>query len=227
MLFKRSMCIFCNSKQSDDRMQIRIGALGVCRDCHDALPVTGTTHSFAVQRYADYIISPFYYKGALRDAMRRYKFNGCRAYGDVFAELIKGIISDIDALRDFDLIVPVPLSGKRMTERGYNQSAIIAKPVAEFLGLCYSETTLCRKRDTKRQSGLQNHERILNVKDAFLAADEVQGKNIIIFDDIYTSGSTMAECARTLKDAGAGRIAAMSAAIVYKPPSEAYARLRF
>lgn len=115
-----------------------------------------------------------------------------------------------------DLIIPVPLHQKRLRWRGFNQSELLAKHISENLLpnaiLELSTTKLIRHRHTPSQKEISNYQaRLQNIKDAFsvLSADEVKNKTILLVDDVSTTGSTIFECAKTLKKAGAGQIFAV------------------
>lgn len=105
--------------------------------------------------------------------------------------------------REF-LIVPIPLHKKRLRERGFNQSALIAREVAQLLLLPYSEKILFRVKETSQQAKLKKADRKENVKDAFTAKiyPETCGRTIILIDDVATTGSTLREAARALKQTG-------------------------
>lgn len=161
----------------------------------------------------DYILSPFIYEDKLRDALKSYKFSGQRAYGILLGNLVADEVIKYDALKEFDCVVPIPLYGTRINERGYNQSEILAEVIAKKLSLPCETDTVFRVRETKRQSGLKGMERIENVKSAFYAEERMaSGKRIILVDDIYTMGQTMSACAKALKDAGARAIIGISVA---------------
>ena len=210
MLFNSAMCICCRAKSA--YIKFRRGGIGICGRCFDRLPRTGPTMSFEAQQ--EYIISPFYYKDGLRDAVLSFKFNGCCAYSEVLLALMTDSLDGIRyMLGEFDILVPVPLSKRRMNERGYNQAALIAKPLSEFIGIEYSEDILKRDKNTRHQAGLRNYERMTNVRGAFSASGGANGKNIIIFDDIYTTGSTIEECAKMLKSAGAVKVIGLTLSI--------------
>ena len=105
-----------------------------------------------------------------------------------------------------DLVTPVPLSPDRQAERGYNQSALLARPIALKQGWRYLPVCLTRNRNTKSQVSLSIEERKQNVADAFSAVPElVAGKVILLVDDVTTTGSTLNECVRALKEAAQKR----------------------
>ena len=152
--------------------------------------------------------SLFIYTGRERDIIRNFKYE----FGPPMGGFMKGIIekyADLDKLRGFDCYVPVPLHKKKQNMRGFNQAIILANALSEIVGIA-SVNSLLRIKNTLPQSGLDSLERRENIKDAFIVDDSlkgsVEGKYILLVDDIYTTGSTMNECAKTLKAAGAKRV---------------------
>lgn len=106
-----------------------------------------------------------------------------------------------------DAIVPVPLSPSRGRLRGYNQSALLARPLSLATGIPYRPGILKRVRETASQVGLTQKERIQNVRGAFHARPElVDGKHILVVDDITTTGATLQNCAAALLTAGAASV---------------------
>ncbi len=110
-----------------------------------------------------------------------------------------------------DAVIPVPLSRQRLRQRGYNQAGLLAFPLAIAFRLAYMPDALRRVRDTASQVGLNERERIQNVRDAFTAnLQRIQGKNILIIDDVATTGATIGSCASALLAAGARSVYAMT-----------------
>lgn len=108
---------------------------------------------------------------------------------------------------DLDIVVPVPLGVVRRKERGYNQASLLARPVAMKLNLHYQLKALRRVRETQSQVELNREQRKLNVAGAFQADPKrVADKNILVIDDVTTSGSTLDSCAEALLSAGAGKV---------------------
>lgn len=206
-------CIFCGDRKPSEYAQYRKGGIGACGKCMRELPATGKTGAFEGTKNVSYLLSPFYYEGKLRDAILRFKFDNCPAYSDILYHVMRDGLSEYTHLRDFDLVVPVPLSKRRMSERGYNQAALLAKPFARDIGVKYDEDVLMRPAETEHQSRLGALGRGENLDNAFAAKKAVNGKRIILFDDIFTTGNTMEQCAQALKSAGAADIAGVSLAV--------------
>lgn len=112
-----------------------------------------------------------------------------------------------------DLVAPVPLGQRRMKERGYNQAALIAWPLAVFAGWQYTPAAIRRVRETRSQVGLSAEERRANMQAAFWAdARQVEGRTVLIVDDVATTGATLSACAQAFRDAGARSVLALTAA---------------
>jgi ComF family protein len=121
-----------------------------------------------------------------------------------------------------DIITSVPLGLVRFKERGYNQATLLARPIAIYLEIPFFKRALARKRETRSQVGLTVSERHDNVVDAFKADDNIiSGKNVLVVDDVATSGATLNACAKALLDAGADKVYCFSLArAVYSPSME-------
>lgn len=120
-------------------------------------------------------------------------------------------------LLDFDCVIPVPLHANRLKERGFNQSEIISRPIAEKAAVPLYANALIRIKETKPQFSLRKRDRILNVKNAFIAGcpDTIKGKQVLLVDDIYTTGSTVNECKKCLLNSGAQSV---NCAVLSRPP---------
>ncbi len=105
-------------------------------------------------------------------------------------------------------VVPVPLHSKRLAERGFNQAQFLGGRVAKEMGWPL-EHFLYRSRETKTQTNLTREQRRMNVSSAFACKGDVAGKNILLVDDVITTGATLEECAKVLKRAGAKRVKAL------------------
>jgi ComF family protein len=151
----------------------------------------------------DGIRSPFLYHGVVREAilaLKRFKALA-EPLGELMTEYLLSHPLPVDAL------LPVPLHPKRIRERGYNQSSLLAKEVGGRLGLPVMEDSLVRLRNTPSQVKLSREERHANVKGAFdCKGQELYGRHILLIDDVCTSGATLNACALALKGAGAASV---------------------
>lgn len=105
-----------------------------------------------------------------------------------------------------DLLVPVPLSSRRLARRGYNQSAVLATWIGRELSLPVSPSALVRIRHTVAQTTLSRRQRLLNVRGAFAVNAEIAGLRIAVVDDVMTTGATLSQAARVLARAGAAEV---------------------
>jgi len=149
------------------------------------------------------IRSPFRFEGAIREAIHQLKYKNLRALAVPLAELLKDYLAANPLPGDF--LVPVPLHKKRLRERGYNQSGLLAKELGKLTGLPVVDDCLIRKRHVPPQTRTATVEkRWGNVVDAFTCCNHrLQGKEVLLIDDVSTSGATLGACAVTLKAAGA------------------------
>lgn len=159
----------------------------------------------------DSIRSLFIYEGEIRGALHALKYKNDLGIGEIIAYKSTNFLQKLGW--QIDMIVPVPLGRVRLKERGYNQAAIIAFPIALKSRIPYQPRALNRKRETTSQVDLSAEKRRINVKGAFHAdSKRVEGKSVLVVDDIITTGSTMEESARALKAAGATSVYGLSVA---------------
>lgn len=221
LLFPRR-CPFC------DRV---IGFVPECGECAQALKplllekkrLAPGTHYFGA---LDGAAAVYRYKGCVREAVHRLKYHGRQCYGaDLGNAMVRALFGctfsrkygilfpeRVDfSLLEWDVIVPVPKSSR---SRGYNVPLLLAKPIAQGLGLPILPEALQRRSFSKHQAGLPLEERLANVAGAFAAADPgaVEGKRVLLVDDIITTGATAAACTQALLDAGAQSVFAVALA---------------
>ena len=129
------------------------------------------------------------------------KYRGNRAFGESIA---LQMADDVRSLHwPIDVVLPVPLGKKRLQERGYNQVALVARPLAFQLGLMYVPDALRKRRETRSQVGLTLAQRSKNVHEAYEADPNVlKDKSVLIMDDVATTGSTISACTAALLAAG-------------------------
>jgi len=177
-------------------------------------PVPPVCHACAVAPPPfDYARAAASYAGALRDALHAFKFGGKRALarplGDLVIEQCGGVLGP-----HVDALVAVPLTRARERERGFNQAALLASHLATASGLPVKPGWLSRRHGTRSQTELTAEERRANVAGAFAASPHAAGAHVLVVDDILTTGATAAECARTLRAAGARSVGVLAVARV-------------
>jgi ComF family protein len=153
------------------------------------------------------------HSGVVRDRIHQLKFGGRLRFGPPLAEILARVFLENGCAADrVDLLMPVPLHVKRLGQRGFNQAGILARMLGETLGLPVWFDALVRKQWTDPQTRLSRQERLENVKGAFAVRNEteVEGKNILLVDDVFTTGTTLSECAKTLKAGGAAAVHAIT-----------------
>lgn len=186
-------CVFC-------RKILKDGLL--CPDCRDKLPRCGRVITRG--EFFSKCCAPLFYTGSVRDALLRYKFNGRRGYAALFAQLMAESVGE-ELAGEYDIVTWVPVSARRLHERGYDQAELLARSLAAILGAPV-ERLLKKSRHTNANSSLSGRAaRAANILGAYEAIDRetVRGKRVLLIDDIFTTGATMSECARILLMAGA------------------------
>lgn len=162
--------------------------------------------------------STAWYEGegtTIREAILLFKYGGRPSMGRHLGRLMAEAGGALFDTRQFDLLIPVALHPSRERERGFNQATLLAKEVGKVWGLRLDERSLRRVRATEAQKG-NRADREANVKGAFRVArpDQVQGRRILLIDDVFTTGATVNECARTVLAVGAAEVAAYTLARV-------------
>ena len=148
------------------------------------------------------------YEGVLKEIILLFKFKRKRILGKKLAYFAYDVLKSNEELLESEIIIPVPLHPKRERERGFNQCEILAFELAKLTKKKFLKNVLIKIKNTPPQSILDFKERKKNIKGAFYVKDNsfIHNKNILLIDDIYTSGSTILECSKILKKAGVKKI---------------------
>lgn len=152
----------------------------------------------------------------VRPALHRLKYRRDMGLGEALAVPFARFVRSLQW--PVDVVIPIPLSAKRYRERGYNQVALFAYPLALHLNLPYLARALKRTRETRSQVGLSAKERRENVQGAFMAEGKwLKGKTVLLVDDVATTGSTLSSAAQALLSAGANAVYAVTLARAIHP----------
>lgn len=162
-----------------------------CQDCRSGV------HHFTEGR------SIFPYGEIWRQSLVRFKYYGCREYGDFYAKAISIYGRKYLERWKPQLIVPVPLHSRKKRMRGFNQAAYLAERVSRFTGIPWSDNLVIKIRNTKSQKKLNASQRKKNLRNAYLVTRKITGFSVLVVDDVYTTGSTMDAMAMCLQEAGA------------------------
>lgn len=158
--------------------------------------------------YFDEHMYIFQYSGQIRNSILNYKFKEQAYIYKTFVNFLKNNQKMCIQIKKYDIIVPIPISKKRMKQRGFNQSALIAKSIAKMLKIDYDDKNIIKIKENKKQSELNKEERYKNVQGVYkiLNGKKFQQKKILLIDDIFTTGNTVNECSRLLKNEDARKI---------------------
>lgn len=222
LLFPQARCLACDEPR---RLESGQALCAACRDslmaqkisephCPRCLSYTasGTQCSFCAQgglEDIDRAYAPFRHREEARELVLRLKFGPFEEAGPPLADAMSFAISGCQ----FDAMVPVPLHRNRLRERGFNQAEMLCRLVQRRRPDLALINALERYGKTRRQSSLQKGDRFQNVHGKFRALTRVDGKKILLVDDVRTTGATAQECARMLKEAGAASVSLLTATV--------------
>lgn len=201
-----NVCGFCDQINSNN----------LCKNCELMLSKyeIDCIKNCSKEKYFDYLFCALKYENIVRKKIIQYKFNEKSYLYKTFAKIIIKNKKIFGFLKLYDIIISVPMFENRKAVRGYNQSELIAKEIAKAAELIFGKDILIKIKDTKVQSTLTKTQRMANLKNVFSVIDtaKIKGKKVILIDDIYTTGSTVNECSKVLKQAGAKEICVVTIA---------------
>ncbi len=159
-------------------------------------------------KYFDELMYIFKYEGQIRKLILDYKFNNKSYIYLTFTNFLLKNEKIFENIKKYDKIIPVPISKKRKKERGYNQSLLIAKEIATKTNLELVNNCLLKTKNIIEQSKLNKEDREKNIQGAYIIKNKqlIENKKILLLDDIYTTGNTVNECSKTLRQANPKKI---------------------
>jgi len=185
----------------------------LCEDCQAILDISSSHQEFQTENLSD-LYYPLEYKNPLiKNLIKRFKYEPLvKELAKDLASLIIAHFQLLDPPPNFGggdyVLVPVPLEKRKLKWRGFNQSEEIGKEISKFLNIPLINDILFKIKETLPQVELSEKEREENIKGVFIIRNrkKISGKKILLVDDVYTTGSTMKECAQLLKKAGAKEV---------------------
>lgn len=206
-------CVFCRKSLPEE---------GICEDCAKKLPFIKS--GIKNPQFVTKTCAPLYYEGRVRAAIIRYKFRGRTAYAKHFARLMHDMIKE-RIKDDIHYITWVPLGARKLKKRGYDQAYLIAEELGKLMKIPVVKT-LKKVRNNKSQHKLKTvSQRRANVVGAYENVNntDIWNKNVLLIDDVLTTGATVFECSRMLKIAGAVNV---FVATIAKTPSKRKKQLK-
>lgn len=200
-------CAFCNTL-------LKVGTpIYICEECAEEIGyynncINSLNLPRNIEIYCDGMVCVGRYSDSLKNSLKRFKFSSKLSYYRAFGKLLALKVQNTLQLNQIDMIIPVPLHRSKQKQRGYNQSELIAEYAAKMLRIPLAANILIKVSESKSQSALGRSERLSNVEGLFkvVNAEGVYKKNILIVDDIVTTGSTINQCSKALRQAGANSI---------------------
>ncbi len=194
-----SLCVVCSTPLKNNDACL-------CKTCLNDLTLLDPGYVCAIKEeikspYFDKLYIIYEFDTVFQTLIHLLKY---QHFTDISRLLAKALLTEITGKYDFTSAVP--LNSVRLRERGYNQSALIAGYFAQERALPFSADLIERIKNTPSQTKLNREQRIENMKDAFICRQNLNGRNILLIDDVITTGSTLNACAQVLKAAGAKRV---------------------
>lgn len=167
-----------------------------CKDCN------------RVERFFDRAVSVFEHKGKLRESVYRFKYDNARIYGEYYGFMAAKLYGRQIKEWNIDAVIPVPIFREKELKRGYNQAKVFGLYLTKEINIPLRDDIVKRVKNTVPQKELDRSMRFVNLKDAFAVNREaLKGmNNVLLVDDIFTTGSTLDACARILKKAGVQKV---------------------
>lgn len=198
------VCEACGAKINTD---IESGCL--CHNCFKRMALVSAANPGRQGKINVWSVCA--YEGVARECIHLFKYKARLGLLKPLSRLMQNFTNLYLKPYKFDIIVPVPLHRNRLRQRGFNQAELLARKLAEYTGLPVCAKAVKRVKPTLAQTGLSKTKRFANLKAAFEISDaaSVAGKKVLIIDDVFTTGSTVAECAKVLLKAKAKSVSAL------------------
>lgn len=189
------------------------GKYGLCERCAGKIRHIHPPQ-YAKMNYIEKGWSCCYYENTVKECIHLFKYRKHIGLIDIFGDIMEKFARENGIAKDADLIVPVPVHPAKKRERSYNHAEVLARRLAKTFDISSDFKNLKKLKWTRAQSELDREKRLTNVRDSFIALDRsvFRGKNVLLVDDVYTTGATVNECAKTLLNAEAKKVSALTLA---------------
>lgn len=215
--FLPRFCVFCDIKLTTEETHLCTHCFYQIKEAEPRFLISEFERKFAETGLVDCFLAAFVFEKEkpLQTLIHKLKYSSRYNAGVFLGKLAGELLSEKINQHGIELLLSVPLHKLKKYERGYNQSLYIARGFSESTGIDYREGILVRLKNSGTQSKLKIDTRQRNISDVFSVKnpDEISGKHVAIVDDIVTTGATMNECAKVLREKGAVKITALSIAI--------------
>lgn len=201
-------CVICKNVLKENKVE------GICNDCYSQITFMDEDYWFQLQdminTHSIRVLSVAAYRGAVRYLVFQFKYNQhtylSKILGQMMAELV------LEEKLEVDSVIAVPLHKKRQRERGFNQAELLARHIGKNLAISNIKGNLIRTKNTRVMHALTRRERKKNLLDAFKVKNPgvILNQNILLIDDILTTGTTIEACSRVLLEAGAKSVTAIT-----------------
>lgn len=187
----------------------------ICNDCKSLLDEKQerVVNKF---KYVDEAFSCFYYNSFIKEIILKYKFSNKRYLSFLLSELLIEKIFKEGLHKKIDVLISVPIHKDTLVQRGYNQIDLLEEIIEKEIKILTSKSNLIKTKLTKEQARLSELDRRTNLKNVFEVkrSEEIKDKTVLLLDDIITTGSTIEECSKVLKENGAKKVIALSVATI-------------
>lgn len=228
LAFFPSFCKICRRLLESPKERV------LCRPCLENIKPDRSSHCLSCGRFFEGIGEPHLcsscieepppfamhrscarYRGELKDALLLFKYRRFKPLGKNLAGFVFETQKKEDGIWwDVDAIIPVPLHPRRIKERGFNQARVLAKELGRIKGIPIEGSVLKKIKNNPPQTSLKQEERLRNVRGAYgiVNQERIKGRVVLLVDDVFTTGSTIRECATLLRRAGAREVRAVTVA---------------
>ncbi len=200
-----------------DRIEVHRGPVcPVCGRFYQQATATGQLCGSCLERAPEFSrhrsLGP--YSGRLKEVILLFKYKSCEILSRPLSEIAYRQFAGDGLFEDLDFIVPVPLHRKREKQRGFNQAELLGRALSRWSGVPVLSGVLIKIRNTPAQVSLEAAEREINLRRAFMVknASKISGRVVLLVDDVFTTGSTLTECAAELRRAGAEEVRGLTLA---------------